>query len=96
MKPYETGPIPTARKRSSDFHVHLDPAIQGQDNRIPPVATGFLGDPRAQALLESLRQSQAGLPRPSAQAWERAVFCEAFDHPEPGARIRSFLEGERS
>jgi len=60
------------------------------------VTTGFLGDPRAQALLESLRQIQAGLPRPPAQAWERVVFCEAFDHPEPGARIRSFLEGERS
>jgi hypothetical protein len=47
---------------------------------------------RALALLAHLRHHQDGLPRPAALAWERAAFGEAFDHPEPGLRIRRFLE----
>ena len=76
----------------SDSHIHLDPAIQGQDSAIPLVATGVDACQRALALLANLRDRQAGLPRPAALAWERAAFAEVFDHPEPGQRIRRFLD----
>lgn len=76
----------------SDSHIHLDPAIRPQDNANPLVATAFDACERAMALLGNLQQHQEGLPRPAALAWERAAFAEAFDHPEPGRRIRRFLE----
>jgi hypothetical protein len=44
------------------------------------------------ALLGNLQRQQEGLSRPAALAWERAAFIEVFDHPEPGQRIRRFLE----
>jgi len=47
---------------------------------------------RALGLLGATREFQTDLPRPAALAWERAAFSEAFDHPEPGERIRRFLE----
>jgi hypothetical protein len=78
--------------QSSDSHIHLDPAIQAQDTRNPLVATGFAGCERALVLLGNLHLAQAGLPRPAALAWERAAFAEVFDHPEPGRRIRHFLD----
>ena len=59
---------------------------------MPPVATAFDACERALFLLGNLQGHQAGLARPSALAWERAAFAEAFDHPGPGERIRSFLE----
>lgn len=56
-------------------------------------APGRAGDPRALALLADLRTQQDGLPRAAALAWERAVFAEALDHPEPRRRISAFLGG---
>jgi len=56
------------------------------------VGTGFDACERALGLLEELQRRQGGLPRPVALAWERAAFAEVFDHPEPGRRIRGFLE----
>ncbi|HJU84288.1 MAG TPA: hypothetical protein VJ600_08755 [Holophagaceae bacterium] len=50
-------------------------------------------DPRALALLLATRQSQAGLPRQAALAWERAAFAEAFGAEEPRRRVRAFLGG---
>jgi len=47
---------------------------------------------RALGLLEDLHSRQAGLSRPAALGLERAAFAEVFDHPEPGRRIRHFLE----
>ena len=32
------------------------------------------------------------LPRTAALAWERVAFAKVFDHPEPGLRIRRFLD----
>ncbi|BDU70654.1 hypothetical protein GETHOR_27550 [Geothrix oryzae] len=78
--------------RSSDSHIHLDPAIQAQDSPNALVATGFPVQERALALLQTLRRRQAGTVRAAALAWERAAFAEVFDHPEPGQRIRRFLE----
>jgi len=76
----------------SDSHIHLDPAIQAQNNRNPLVATGFDGCERALFLLGNLQGFQTGLSRPAALAWERAAFAEVFGHPEPGRRIRHFLD----
>jgi len=56
------------------------------------VATAFLACDRALGLLEDLHSRQAGLSRPAALGLERAAFAEVFDHPEPGRRIRHFLE----
>ncbi|WP_291270274.1 hypothetical protein [Geothrix sp.] len=56
------------------------------------MATGFPVQERALALLGALRHRQAGTARAAALAWERAAFTEVFDHPEPGQRIRRFLE----
>ncbi len=78
--------------RSSDSHIHLDPAIQAQVSPNPLVATGFPVQERALALLGALRHHQVGVVRAAALAWERAAFAEVFDHPEPGQRIRRFLE----
>lgn len=75
----------------SDSRIHLDPAIQAQDNGNELVATGFPACERALFLLENLQARQEGLPRPAALAWERAAFAEVFDHAGPGERIRSFL-----
>ena len=49
---------------------------------------------RALILLGNLQSHQARLARSPALAWERAAFAEAFNHPEPGLRIRRFLGGE--
>ncbi len=80
----------------SEFHIHLDPAIRSQGNGNPPpgpVPGSESGAcERALALLGNLQARQAGLPRPPALAWERAAFGEVFDHPEPGQRIRRFLD----
>ena len=76
----------------SDSHIHLDPAIRPQDNANPLVATGIDACERAMVLLGNLQHDQEGLPRSAALAWERAAFIEVFDHPEPGRRIRRFLE----
>lgn len=48
-------------------------------------------DPRALALLSKLQAAQDGLPRSPALAWERVVFSEAFEDPEPRRRVRAFL-----
>lgn len=47
---------------------------------------------RALDALQELQATQRGLPRGAALAWERAAFSAVFDHPEPGLRIRRFLE----
>ena len=60
----------------------------------PVPGSGSGGCERALELLGNLQARQAGLPRPAALAWERAAFGEVFDHPEPGQRIRRFLEGD--
>jgi hypothetical protein len=82
----------TPEGQPSDSHIHLDPAIQAQDSANAHVATGFNACERALSLLGNLQRRQAGLPRSPALAWERAAFAEAFDHPEPGRRIRRFLD----
>jgi hypothetical protein len=43
-------------------------------------------------MLRDLQDQQRRLPRGAALAWERAVFSEVFDHPDPGLRIRRFLD----
>lgn len=50
---------------------------------------------RALDLLAATRTVQEGLPAGAALAWERAAFREAFLDPEPGRRIRAFLDGDR-
>jgi hypothetical protein len=78
--------------QSSDSHIHMDPAIHPQDSRNPLVTTGFDACERALFLLGNLSRQQEALPRPAALAWERAAFAEVFDHPDPGLRIRRFLD----
>lgn len=78
--------------RPSDSHIHLDPAIRPQDNGNPPVATGCDACERALALLSNLEQAQRNLSRSPALALERAAFMEIFNHPDPGLRIRRFLD----
>lgn len=59
-----------------------------------PPATGKAPgtpDARALALLKALQAQQAGIPRAVALAWERALFAEALDHPDPHRRIQAFL-----
>jgi hypothetical protein len=82
----------TPGEQPSDSHIHLDPAIQAQNNGNPLVATASDACERALVLLENLQAHQHGLPRIPALAWERAAFAEVFDHSEPGRRIRRFLE----
>jgi hypothetical protein len=53
------------------------------------------GESRALQLLDATREAQEGLSRSAALAWERAAFRAAFQHPEPGQRIRAFLSGQR-
>lgn len=52
-------------------------------------------DPRALDLLRWARAQQRGLSVEAAWAWERATFAWAFLDPEPGRRVRAFLEGKR-
>ena len=92
MNTTRRGPIAALGGHASDSHIHLDPVILDQGSTSPRVATAFLACDRALALLGELGQNQAGLPRAASLAWERAAFSEIFDHPEPGRRIRSFLE----
>lgn len=98
MNPYRPGPMSTPGGQPSEFHIHLDPAIRSQDNGkgvMEPVQDSVPGAcERALGLLGILQARQAELPRPAALAWERAAFGEVFDHPEPGQRIRRFLEGD--
>lgn len=75
--------------------IHLDPAIHAQPTTKPLAGNGLFGGTRALDLLGGLVEFQEGLSQPQAQAWERAVFCEVFGHPEPGTRIQAFLEGAR-
>ena len=82
----------TPKGQPSDSHIHLAPAIHPQDNANPLVAIGFDACERAMSLLGNLQRQQEGMARPAALAWERAAFAEAFDHPEPGRRIRRFLK----
>lgn len=86
------GPMSAPQGQPSDSHVHLDPAIHTQGSATPGADTGFPAGERALSLLGGLQARQGGLPRPAALAWERAVFAEVFDHPEPGLRIRRFLD----
>jgi hypothetical protein len=76
----------------SDSHLHLDPAIHPKDSGNLLVSTEIDACQRALALLANLQCHQAGMSRSAALALERAVFCEAFDHPGPGLRIRRFLD----
>lgn len=92
MNPPRPGPMSIPGGRPSDSHIHLDPAIRPQDSGNPPVETGFDACERAVSLLGNLQRHQEGLPRSAALAWERAAFAEVFDHPEPGWRIRRFLQ----
>lgn len=87
------GPAPSELPLTSD--VHVDPAIRSQAITKSLPGKGIYGGTRALDLLGGLLEFQDGLSRPQAQAWERAVFCEVFDHPEPGTRIQAFLEGKR-
>jgi len=91
MNPDTRIPMSAPGGQPSDSHV-LDPAIRPQDNAKPLVTTGLDACQRALFFLENLQRHQQGLPRDAALAWERAAFCEIFDHPEPGHRIRRFLE----
>ena len=50
-------------------------------------------DPRALELLRGLSSRQIGLPLGQALALERVAFAEAFAGPEPGRRVRGFLNG---
>ncbi len=88
--------MPTPGGQPSDIHIHLDPAIrsQGTGSLSPtPLQVSDSGAcERALVLLGNLQARQAGLARPAALAWERAAFAEVFDHPEPGRRIRRFLD----
>jgi hypothetical protein len=43
-------------------------------------------------MLRELQDHQQGLSRGPALAWERAAFSEVFNHPDPGLRIRRFLD----
>jgi hypothetical protein len=70
----------------------LDPAIQAQDSGNPAVATGLDASDRALQLLENLQHQQANLARHPALALERCAFAEVFEYPEPGLRIRRFLD----
>ena len=92
MNPYTHGPMSAPGGQSSDSHIHMDPAIRPQDNGNPHVATGIDACERALELLGNLQRQQRNLPRAAALAWERAAFCEVFNHPEPGHRIRRFLD----
>lgn len=78
--------------RSSGSHIHLDPAIQKENSTNSHVAKAVNASGRAITIFENLDIQQTGLPRCLALAWERAAFCEVFDDPEPGRRIRRFLE----
>lgn len=78
--------------RSSGSHIHLDPAIQKEDSTNSLVAKAVNASERAITIFENLDKQQTGLSRSLALAWERAAFCDVFDHPEPGTRIRRFLE----
>ncbi len=88
--------MPAPGGQPSEFHIHLDPAIRSQNNGrgvaepVPDPVSGACE--RALELLGNLQARQAGLSRSAALAWERAAFAEAFDHPEPGRRIRRFLD----
>lgn len=64
------------------------------DAPVPP-ARPAPASGRALDLLASTRTVQEGLPPAAALAWERAAFREAFLDPEPGRRIRAFLDGDR-
>jgi len=75
-----------------DSHIHLDPAIQPQDTENPIVTTGLPASLRSFNMLRELQNHQQGLSRGPALAWERAAFSEVFDHPDPGLRIRRFLD----
>lgn len=92
MNPTRHGPMSYPGGRSSGYHIHLDPAIHPQDSRNPCLATGLDATQRALAFLEILQQRQSGLRRPTALAWERVVFAEVFDHPDPGRTISRFLD----
>lgn len=56
------------------------------------MATDFPVCGRALSILGDLQGHQEQVPRPAALAWERAAFTAIFDDPEPGQRIRRFLE----
>jgi len=92
MNPYTREPMSAPGGQSSDSHIHMDPAIHSQDSRNPLVATGFDASERALFWLGNLQHQQAALPRPAALAWERVAFTEVFNHPDPGLRIRRFLD----
>jgi hypothetical protein len=92
MNANKNKPMSAPRGQPSDSHIHLDPAIQGQDTGTSLVGTGFSASERALFLLANLQRHQEKVPRPAALAWERAAFAEVFDHDGPGERIRHFLE----
>ena len=85
-------PMTTPLGQASDSLVDVDAVIQSQDTGTPSVATTFPPCGRAFFLLDGLQARQGGLCRSAALAWERAAFAEVFDHPDPGQRIRRFLE----
>lgn len=84
--------MPSPTGQTSDSHILQDLSVQGQGSTNPSAETGFFVCDRALGLLGATREFQTDLSRPAALAWERAAFSEAFDHPEPGERIRRFLE----
>ena len=70
----------------------LKSATHPKDTLGEPFHASPEADSRALDLLRKLTLLQAGLPRSQALAWERVFFAEAFADPEPGRRVRAFLE----
>ena len=84
--------MPNPGGRPSDSRIRLDPAIHPKLTRNATVATGVDASLRALNALDDLLARQSVMSREPALALERASFAECFDHPEPGLRIRRFLD----
>jgi hypothetical protein len=80
------------KEQPTDSRIRMDPAIRPQHSGNPVVTTGFHASLRSLNMLCDLQGHQCGLPRNPALAWERVAFAEVFDHPDPGLRIRRFLD----
>jgi hypothetical protein len=92
MNPARPEPAPAPEGQPSDSRTHNDPEKRDQATGSGAEKTDSQACQRALFLLESLHRHQEYLPRSAALSWERAAFSEVFDHPEPGLRIRRFLE----
>jgi hypothetical protein len=84
--------MPNPGGRLSDSHIRLDPAIRPELTRNATVETGVDASLRVLNALDDLQARQSVMPRGPALALERAAFAEVFNHPEPGLRIRRFLD----